>query len=168
MRSELFKHLESAIAARNPGLAQRLQSGLAEDTIRQLLSEVRITPPPQLIALYSWKNGTISDEFTPLDDTAFLPETLYQFLPLQMAISQLPDMQSGAAFHPILADKIAHYFPMFWDHSTGFVVLDLNDREGYRVMRMDFEDVDGVREAYPSFDAFINEAIRVWAEPLSC
>ena len=73
-------------------------------------------------------------------------------------------MHAGAVFHPKLAQEITRYFPMFWDSSTGFVVLDLNDRNNHRVMLLEFEDVEGTQEAYPSFEEFIRNVIRAWSE----
>lgn len=165
MNDHLFTELEAAIVARNPAMVQRLQPGLPADAVRQFLNEAQLTGGIEpLIAIYSWKNGTLADESTLLAETAFFPGELYQFLPIQTAISQLKDMHSGAAFHPKLAQEITRYFPMFWDNATGFVVLDLADENCNRVMLLDFEDLEGTRQAYSSFEDFIRDAIRAWSE----
>jgi len=165
MSQRLIIELEAAIAAKNPALAQRLQPGLPDDAVKQYLSEAQVTGEVDaLIALYTWKNGTVADESTLLTETAFFPDELYQFLPIQTAISQLKDMHSGATFHPKLAQEIARYFPMFWDNSTGFIAVDVTNGSNNRVVLLDFEEAERAREAFSSFDDFIRDAIRANVE----
>lgn len=100
------------------------------------------------------------DEKAPLDETSLVPGEIYQFLPLDLALSQLKDMKDGAAYHPCIAEDIARFFPILWDNSTGFIVVDMTPGRNSRVMLLEFENPEGVRKAYASFKKFIRDVIR--------
>ena len=65
-----------------------------------------------------------------------------------------------ASYHPRYSIVIGRYFPIFWNGSTDFVAVDLNDSGGNRVVLIEHETENLIRVIYPTFKAFLVDAIR--------
>ena len=176
MRSELklaklLHDLEQAIRNRSPILADRLQPGLSEERIRRMLTQARIQSKIEpIVTLYSWKNGTnIDPSMTQIQASPF-PSSIYMFMELEMMIVHFQGFTEGAIYHPEMAELVGRYFPVFWDGSTGYIAIDLKAQGGGRVVLVEPEWQQPVRQAYRGFTDFLIDAIRANQanEPLTC
>lgn len=177
----LLMRLERAIARQNPLLAERLKAGLRESDIRAALHNAKVTGAIEpIIELYSWRNGTALDEQTPMMETSFFPENIYQFMDLETAIgqlkminkaaSQLQEMFEGTKARSMFSDITGSLFPLFTDGGTGTIAVDLTPGKRNRVVAIEFESTEPVRQAYRSFEEFIKDATRANkdGDSLSC
>jgi len=177
----LLTQLDRAIARRNPLLAQQLKDGLQESDIRALLAQAKVTGAIEpIIELYSWRNGTVLDEQTPMAETSFFPLDIYQFIDLETAIShlkmmneaarQLQRMFEGTKARSMFSGITGMFFPLFADGGTGTIAVDLMPGKRNRVFAVEFESTWPVRQAYGSFEEFIKDAIRAnkYGDGLSC
>jgi hypothetical protein len=174
MSAPSLQKLEQAIRVGNPFLAERLKPGLPKSEIRTALARAKITGAVEpLIDLYSWKNGTILDEETALEKTGFFPGEIYQFVDLETAVQNWKTMNDAAGqlsemFQGTEAESMfefaGQYFPVLWDGATGSLALDLEPSEQGRVMMVEFESTEPIRDAYGSFNEFIADAIRAYTE----
>jgi hypothetical protein len=177
----LLRRLERAIIGRNPLVAERLKPGLPEFDIRAALSKANISGAVEpLIELYSWRNGTALDENTPMEETSFFPEDPYQFLDLETALNQMESMNQAAAHlrgmfqgtkaRSMFSGFTGLLFPLFTDGATGTIAVDVTPAKRNRVVAVEFESPEPVRQAYGSFEEFIKDAIRVNkdGDSLSC
>lgn len=167
----LLSRLEEAIAARSPLLAERLNDGLLEADIRAALSEAGVEGNVEpIVQLYAWRNGTAPDENASMDETSFFPVDIYQFMDLPTAIGhrkdllaaaeQLVEMMEGTEAEAMFSDITGSLFPLFTDGSTGTIAVDVAPGNGNRVVEVEFESEEPVRQLYGSFDAFLEDAIR--------
>ena len=176
-----MRRLEKAISRRNPLLADRLKPGLPESDIQEALNRANVTGAIEpVIELYSWRNGTSLDESTPMEEASFFPEDVYQFIDLQMAIerwksmnqagAQLREMVQGTEASGMFDGMTSQLFPLFSDGGTGVIAVDLAPSKQNRVVAVEFESDEPVRQAYRSFEDFITDAIRANREGrnLSC
>ena len=58
-------------------------------------------------------------------------------------------------------------FPLFRDGASGSIAVDLSPSKQNRVVVVEFESTEPVRQAYGSFDEFLNDAIRANREDSS-
>jgi hypothetical protein len=177
----LLCQLEQAISRRNPALADRLKDGLPESNIRTALSKAGVFGEIEpVVQLYSWRNGTVLHEGSPMADKSFFPMDAYQFIDLEAAISQLKTMSEaatrlremfeGTKARLMFSGITGSLFPFFTDGAAGIIAVDLKPGKGNRVVTVEFESVELVREAYASFKEFIKDAIRAnkSGDSLSC
>lgn len=167
----LLNQLEIAIFLRNRALGKSLLPGLPEPEIRSILYAANaVGNVTGLVSLYAWHNGT-SDASLPLSDNAFFPGTSYSFLPLQAAAEHYATLRAAAAtlldftHDPTkIAEGTGRYFPVFWDRATGYLALDLTPAGNNRAVIIEFEAEEPYRQAYGTFEEFINDAIHVNTE----
>jgi len=165
----LFQKLEQSAGKRNPTLLKGLAPGLPEREIREALETCGIEGHLDiLITIYTWKNGSTLDA-GPLEEASFFPESIYIFLSLEMALSNLESF-TALEIHPLLENIGQRYFPVFWDYGNSYLMVDL--KEGYqsRVMLLMPESDQPLQEAYSSFEEFLCDAVRAneLNEPLKC
>ena len=157
----LINKLEIAVLRRSELLSEKLQIGLSEAKIKTILKRSQIAGVLQpLIDLYSWKNGTVLDRDLFSSRIGFFPGTVYQFTDLQFAIAHMKSFQEVAKYQKHLEAMVDCYFPAFWDGSTGWLGIDLKPSSNGRVVTIEFETENPVREAYRSFEEFLRDAIR--------
>jgi hypothetical protein len=102
--------------------------------------------------------------------TSFFPEDIYQFIDLETAISrlkmmneaarQLRGMFEGTKARSMFSGITSLLFPLFTDGATGTLAVDLTPGKRNKVVAVEFESTESVRQAYGSFEEFIKDAIR--------
>jgi hypothetical protein len=168
---ELVQKLEIAVLRRNPLLAKKLQPGLPVGKIKKDLKrsgiEGAIDP---IVELYSWRNGTALDMDLSSSKIGFVPESVYQFTELRRAIVDMKSFKELAHYHPRLSVLVGRYFPFLWDGSDRWIALDIESCGHSRVVMIQDQEEEPLREAYDSFEDFLTDAIRANEnnEPLAC
>jgi hypothetical protein len=176
--------LEAAVIARNPLLATRLRPPLSEAEIKTMLEKAKVIGAAlPVVALYSWRNGTIFDQPLMSSKTGFFPAGVYQFIDLERAIQHMKSHDECIfASTPSLAGR---YLPVFWNGANNWVALDLrSSKSSVALIRFfvreaslkdgryepEIPETGPPREAYRSFEEFIADAIRANREnsPLTC
>src|SRR5258708_6233174 len=161
MSTKLLQKLERALRQRNPILADRLRPGLPELRIRRMLHRAKVEGwAKPLLNLYAWKDGTEIDPGLTQEQASAFPGSVYMFMELETMIVHRDGFAEGAAYQPKMVQLVGRYFPLFWDGSTGYLALDLAPAGRGRVVLIEVEWEDPVREAYRSFDEFLKDAIR--------
>jgi hypothetical protein len=173
--------LEAAIAGRNPLLADRLKAPLSESDVKMILQKAKIVGAvDSVIALYSWKNGTVFDEILMASKTGFFPGGIYQFIDLKKAIEHMRGYRECVcSCFPKLANFGGRYLPVFWNGATNWIALDLESSVSrvvlirFFIREASFKDghyeeeireEDPPREAYNSFSEFVDDAIQANAK----
>jgi hypothetical protein len=72
----------------------------------------------------------------------------------------MKSFREGVKYRPALKAVVDRYFPAFWDGSTGWLAIDLKPSCNNRVVIIECETENPVREAYSSFEEFLKDAIR--------
>jgi hypothetical protein len=154
--------LETAVLGRNPLLGKKLQPGLPESKIRRMLSRAKLLGDIQcLVDLYMWKNGTILDPEMADSKTGFFPAPIYHFIELDRAIGDLGFFKEAAVNYPALSEAVGRYFPIFWNGSKSWLAVDLKPSCRNRIIHVvDCRSDQPFREAYHSFEEFINDVIK--------
>lgn len=163
--------VEGSIKMRNPTLAGRFRRGLAENEIRALLRAFGVNGDVEpLIDVYSWKNGTLIDELSLLQELSVFPNPCYVFPDLETMLKHYRDFKMASGFHPHRNQLQGQYFPMFWDNATGYLAVDTKPSTSYRVVLLDFDSEELVKPAYPSFETFLDDFYRANAsqDRLTC
>ena len=178
---ELFQKLEAALLNRNPDLTEKLQDGLPVEKIKQDLEQAGIKGEiAPIIEFYSWRNGTTTDQ-SSMEEISFFPVDIYWFLDLKSAIEQFDTINKAAEqlkeltlddseeTQAMFSDFQGQYFPLFFNGVTGTIAIDLSSKEN-RVVAIEFESTEPVRQAYASFEDFLNDAVKANEEEcnLSC
>lgn len=180
-----FYELETALFERNPLLEQRLGPPLSESGIKAVLKNAGLgAEAPPIVALYSWRNGTVLDQALMTSKTGFFPGEIYQLIKLDKAILHM-DGHNETLFtsSPELAGR---FLPVFWNGATNWLAVDLKKPESYPVVIVRFYKreasiKDGhyepeIREKIPppevyfSFEDFVADVIRANRDnsPLTC
>lgn len=168
----LLRRLGQMIAKRNPTLAGRLNPGMSEQNIQEILASANFDGElDPLIRLYSWRNGTNRKKGKAMDNAAFFPEDPYQFIDLESAVErwksinqaaeQLQSMTADTAAASLFSEFSGQLFPIFDSFFDSCIAIDLSPGRGSRVVVVEFESETPVRQVYKSFDEFIRDAIRV-------
>jgi hypothetical protein len=166
----MLRNLERAIFKRNPVLAERLKHGLPEPDIRAALSRAKVAGAIEpLVQIYSWRNGTALDPKTPMEETSFFPVDIYQFREIEAAIIQLKAINDAALrlrgmfetteAHDLFSTFEGQFFPLFDNGAGDVIAVDTTPSEGNRVVAIQFESPEPVRQAYRSFEDFVLDAI---------
>jgi hypothetical protein len=160
MRKALLERLGGAIKKRNPVLADRLQPGLPEARIRRMLQRGSVdgTIEP-VVCLFGWQNGSRLDPSLTLAQATPFPGSIYIFMDLELMIAHFRGFEEVVIYQSKLSEAAGRYFPIFWDGSAGYLAVDLKNPAN-RVMLLDPESTPLAREAYISFEDFIEDAIR--------
>ncbi len=97
-------------------LLPSLRTGVPASTVKEALRGVGLTPPPELEALYSWRDGT-STEGVILDDIHLFPG--FYLLSVEDAVTN---------YRAFLADSrwATGWLPIFANGGGDFYVLDLS------------------------------------------
>jgi hypothetical protein len=115
-----------------------------------------------------------------MEETSFFPEDTYQFANLETAIDvlkamneaarQLRTMFEGTKARSMFSGITGSLFPLFIDGSAGTLAVDLTPGQSNRVVAVEFESTEPVRQAYGSFEEFLKDAIRAneAGDGLSC
>jgi hypothetical protein len=179
--------LERSVRKRNPLLADRLNSPLSNSDVKMMLRRSKVVGAMDpVLALYTWKNGTIFDQALMVSKTGIFPGTVYQFIDIKKAIEHMKAYRECVcSCFPKLANLGRRYFPVFWNGATNWIGLDLDSGEG-RVVLIRYFTKDALfkdgryeagihekeppRQAYDSFQEFIADAIHANEndEPLTC
>jgi SMI1 / KNR4 family (SUKH-1) len=168
MVEKLLADLYEAVSARSPSMRRLLRPGLREEEIRARLVDAGVEAPQEaLIQLYSWRNGAQREAGLSNYDWCIFPKGIHHFLSLEEAVEEFKSNREAAAElvgitgDPTkLNEGASRYFPIFWDGSTGCLCVDLEPSKHGRVVMMEFESTEPFVEAYPSFEAFLEDAIR--------
>jgi hypothetical protein len=169
--NSLFLTLEETITTRNPFLANRLKPGLPEAKIREMLNEGSVIGEIQpIIQIYAWHNGTVVDMETPMERTSFFPSNVYQFIDLETAIEhfaainlathQLRDILESSRTDSTLVGMNGLCFPIFSNGATSSIAIDLSRTTRNRILSIEFESPEPLRNVYDTFEDFIRDAIR--------
>jgi len=177
MDNKFFSDLERAVIGRNPVAFERLQPGLSVAEIQQQLNRGGVVGDfHPLLNFFSWRNGSKPSDKS-LSETSLFPHSVFQFLPLDIGIGHFCRFTITAevtrGIEPLfsrLSDIATRYFPIFWDSGHGYLAVDLQASSDGRIVLLEFESDDPLRQAYGSLDAFLEDAIRanVANEPLLC
>jgi cell wall assembly regulator SMI1 len=160
MSKALLHDLERAVCQRYPELAARLRAGLPEDDIQKMLQDAGASGEVKpVVSLFAWHDGSQPAPWATLADASLFPESIYVFGDLATMIEHFKTFQESFIFHPRHHELHGRYFPMFWDNSTGYLAVDLTSATG-RMVLLEPESEELVREAYGSFDEFLKDAIR--------
>ena len=161
MDTALLSKFEQAVVAYNPILANKLQPGLAETRIRRALGRAKVSGDlDPVIALYTWKDGTILDSELVQSKKGFFPGKPYYFICLEMAIGHFGSFREIAKNKPKIGEAVGRYFPVFWSGSTSWLAIDVQPSNRNRVMTIDFRSEQPICKAFESFHDFLTEAIR--------
>jgi len=158
---------EHAIRARNPVLAGKLQPGLAEAKIRKKLQRAGVEGDIEpIVELFAWKDGSHLDGSENESESPF-PGSNYIFSDFDMMTAHFKQFKEFAAFHTRYAKVAGRFYPIFWNGSTLWVALDLFQG---RVVLINGDDENPVREVCESFESFIREAIKANenGKPMDC
>lgn len=169
-RQALWESLEATLRNRNPILATRLRAGLPEAHIRRMLSRAKVEGNVEpIVELFSWRNGSHLDPSIAEVASPF-PASDYIFMDLELMLADFVGFKEGAIHHPRLAQLVGRYFPIFWDGSNGWLAVDLYPSTLNRVVIIDAQAEQPVKNAYPSFDEFLKDAIRAnqQSDKLTC
>ena len=197
---ELIQKLENALLQRNPGLTESLRTGLQPEKVKKALQRASINGVIEpIVALYSWRDGEelhgYSDTFKIAFEAGFVPSTViqvseeikktflavhgierqtgvenYHFTYLKLAILHMRSYKSMAQNLPQLSVLADRYFPFLWNGSDNWIAVDIELTGGNKVVIIQIGDEHPLREAYPSFEEFLKDAIRAneTNEPLAC
>ncbi len=177
-------------------LAERLRPGLPVEKIKKDLKRAGITGLIEpILQIYAWRDGTnlqgesaaVKAGFTPpvvvqlsedIKQALFLTlgikrETdmeVYNFPSLKLAILHMGHFKGAAQHHPRLSLLVGRYFPFLWNGSEKWIALDLEPSAHNKVVTIQTRDEQPLREAYDSFEEFLQDAIRAneSSAPLIC
>jgi hypothetical protein len=88
------------------------------------------------------------------------PGAIYHFLELEMAIGHAGHLREAAKFHPDLTGVAGRYFPVLWDGSDCWFAVDTGSGARGRLVRIEAQSDEPIREAYSSFDEFLADLVR--------
>lgn len=152
---DLLSTLEQRAIARNPLLATRLRPGLDEARVRRELRRDKVSGALDLlVTIYTWRNGTWLDSELALSKSGFFPGKPFHLLDLEMALGHLDHARQASRKHPELREGIS-YFPLFWNGSTSWLAVDLNEGRNCRVILAEHAAPACFREVYGSFAEFL-------------
>ena len=94
----------------------------------------------------------------------------FNFIDLEMALTKAKGFKEYAKYNSKLSVLVGRYIPFLWDGSTGFIAVDIDASSCNKVVVIQKQDEQPLREAYSSFREFLNDAIRANEnnEPLAC
>jgi hypothetical protein len=185
--NELHHQLESAVLRRNPGYAQALQPPLAAEHVRQELKRLGLKENVDpIVQWYAWHNGTrfarecdasrlgIAPPVVSAPDAknlAFLeslghkitvPQKIYDpvaFHDFEGGVRSVKLWKKFARTNPACAALAGRFFPILARTKAGEdVAIDVSADGHGRVVTIAADRQ--VREAYPSFEAFLRDLIR--------
>jgi len=160
MKTTLLDEFERALRERNPTLANRLQPGLPETRIRRMLSRAKVQGAVEpVIELFSWRNGSQLDPSVAQFSSPF-PKSDYIFMDFELMLADFDGFKEGAIYHPRMTELVGRYFPIFWDGSNGWLAVDIGSLSPNRVVLVDAQCEEPVKDAYRSFHEFLKDAIR--------
>ncbi len=175
---EWIKRLEQAAIARNPTLATKLQPGLPESRVRRMLNRAKIIERiDPIVAVFTWKDGVefSSDRAFPNPNDwkasrSFFPGKPYFLMGLEQAIVTFASFKEYAKNFPKIAEAVGRYFPIFCSESGEYLATDIKPSNQNRVLIINHKSDPAIREAYGSFDEFVEDAIGANTEnrPLRC
>lgn len=93
-------------------------------------------------------------------DPNFKIYTAFHFLRLKTAIIDMRSYREYARSNPKLSIIVGRFFPILWDGSSSYLAIDIDVSSGNRVVLIQKRDEYPLREAYPSFEEFLKDAIR--------
>jgi hypothetical protein len=161
MSKELIDNFDKALHRNNPVLASRLQPGLLDSQIRKILTKAGVKGDiDPIVRLFGWKNGTRIDPSLTQAQASPFPHSVYMFEDLEMMVAHFQGFREGAMYHPRMGSLVGRYFPIFWDGSTGWLAVNLESSKHGQVVLIETEWENPVREAYSSFEEFLEDAIR--------
>ena len=97
-----------------------LQPGVPPARVQEVLSELALTPPPGVPAMYEWANGSDTSAAATLDDLYLIPG--YYFLSLEDAAAEYRARVGpgwDAAWLPVFADGGGGFFAVICDPDAG-------------------------------------------------
>lgn len=168
---DLLARFEAAIRGRNPELANRLLPGLPEGRVRRMLNKGRIEGAVEpIVALFSWKNGTIPNAYITPEQPSLFPGAVYMLAEVDLMIAHFIGFKEIAVSHPQWMQAVQRYFPLFWNGSMDYLALDLKPASQNRIVTLENKGDIFVREAYTSLEDFLKDAIQANEnnEPLAC
>lgn len=134
MIADLLPRFEAVTIGQHSLLASKLQAGLPEDTVRRYLRRHNVEGElGDIVAVFTWRNGTMLDPELAASKRGFFPGKPYYLLDMEMAVGHLEHTRVAARKHPQLAEGVS-YFPVFWDGSTSWIATDTRPLQGNRVV----------------------------------
>lgn len=98
-----------------------LKVGLSEKDVEGYFKKVGLKPTKELVELYQWRDGTLVEEGTMLDDVQIIPG--YHFLSLKDAVSCYLAMRDDNRWS-------FSWFPVFANGGGDFYAVDLSQSDG--------------------------------------
>lgn len=158
--SQVFTAFEKALLWRNPRIRDYLTPALTEKEIQRWLKRGKVKGNCEPIqSVYSWKGGTLANYQVSMQEVSLFPRPTYMLASLEMMVINFIGFRELPAYRPEYAAVADRYFPLFWDGRTDYLAADLTDERGRIVVLEDRAD-DLVREAYPSLEELLLDAIR--------
>jgi hypothetical protein len=162
--ADLLPRFEALATAQHSLLADKLQDGLPEDSVRRYLRRHNIEGELRdIVAIFTWRNGTRLDPELAASKRGFFPGKPYYLLDLEMAVGHLEHTRVAARKRSELAEGVS-YFPLFWDGGTSWLATDMRPLEGSRVMLAEHRAGVPFREVSPSLREFFIDAIKALQE----
>jgi hypothetical protein len=162
--ADLLPGFETLAIGQHPLLASKLQEGLSEDSVRRYLKRHRVEGElGDIVAVYTWRNGTRLDPELAASKRGFFPGKPYYLLDLEMAVGHLEHTRVAARKRPQLAEGVS-YFPLFWDGSTSWIATDTRPLQYNRVVLAEHRAEVPFREANASLRDFFIDVIKALEE----
>ena len=161
MNRQLLEQFEMALGRRNPILASRLRPGLSQDRVRQLLQRAKVEGNVQpIVDLFIWKNGSDLDPGLTIHEATPFPQSDYMFMDCEFMLFHFKKHETWSKYQPPFMEVAGRYFPLFWNGQVSWLAVDLDVSNQSRVVFIEKREEKLVREAYVSFDAFLEDAIQ--------
>lgn len=100
----LLERFENAMREQAPGLLDSLNPGLSDEELKRIEMEGRFTLPPDLRALYLWRNGMPRERSLPLF-------TYHHFVPLEEAVIAREAMKQDVRGSTFSMGLLKHRLP---------------------------------------------------------
>jgi hypothetical protein len=92
-------------------------------------------------------------------ELSVVPCEIFIFTGIDLMLAHFDSWECCIKAQPFLKKVAGKYFPFLWDGSTTWLALDLNEKKGDRVMVIQFDSDNPLREAYRSFDECLEDII---------
>lgn len=172
---EALEQLWLSIDRHHKSLASLLQPGLTRDEIDRLMADLPYTLGEDVYDLYMWRNGTLNDN-SALGASAFIPGTVYYFMPLEEAVEHLNSVvtpyrkafdQLGAFGETIPFDlRNTDYLPILFDGIIGEFLVPVYQEQTCKSIVIEYvRDVKPPKIAFSSILAMIQEITKAIDNP---
>jgi len=120
-----------------------------------------------IIELFSWRNGTFPMQDFTGEKTRIIPHSRISLMRLENMIDHYLCFKEMEEYNPRYKTLGGRFFPLFWDGSSTYILVDLESPDG-EILLLETQSDHFLREGYCTFADFIRDAIRAnqMGEPL--